>query len=461
MKPQKGAALIVVLSLLTISLMVGLSSMQSSQIDERLAGNHKINSNLSMAAEHSGARAFSLAKDNLADFLADDSCGSDDFFLPIDSEGNVVDFDSDADIGDTTPPVGRNSLNLDWETLVSISTFESLGGGCADVLPFDEGFADGDCNDSLEEGASVAVDCIFRYVSLYDASKSEGERIERFIVSMARMIDGEGHEVGVSLPLFIEIEYPDINVSWLFDGPPINFLAEFDPESVKIAGANNMTLDNEIGAEISLPSSIYKSSETQKINGEELTPLEFFEKEFTDNQGAVPEINSNPELDIDDFVVLVEELRKASVDFNVPNIHYVADDPDMSQYDTSTGQVLVVADNFTWRGGNEFNGVIIVLGATVKYSGGGSGNLNGSLIHAPITPEDPDYPWVDEDGFVEFPEVEKYLKGEWKFGSSKFDFDFSGGGASTLKNDGETLDLSVDTVESAPGFAKVASWETE
>ena len=51
MKQQKGAALIVVLSLLTVSLMVGLSSMQSSQIDERLAGNYKAASDAQMNAE--------------------------------------------------------------------------------------------------------------------------------------------------------------------------------------------------------------------------------------------------------------------------------------------------------------------------------------------------------------------------------------------------------------------------
>lgn len=55
MNSQKGAALIVVLSLLTISLMVGLSSMQSSQIDERLAGNYKAASQAQMAAEEAAS----------------------------------------------------------------------------------------------------------------------------------------------------------------------------------------------------------------------------------------------------------------------------------------------------------------------------------------------------------------------------------------------------------------------
>jgi len=51
MKRQNGAALVVVLSLLAISLMVGLSSMQSSQVDERLAGNYKAQADAQMNAE--------------------------------------------------------------------------------------------------------------------------------------------------------------------------------------------------------------------------------------------------------------------------------------------------------------------------------------------------------------------------------------------------------------------------
>ncbi|MFG6139446.1 pilus assembly PilX family protein [Halomonas sp. B23F22_10] len=58
MKHQKGAALIVVLSLLTVSLMVGLSSMQSSMIDERLAGNYRALADAQMAAEKAASEGW-------------------------------------------------------------------------------------------------------------------------------------------------------------------------------------------------------------------------------------------------------------------------------------------------------------------------------------------------------------------------------------------------------------------
>jgi len=74
MKSQKGAALIVVLSLLTISLMVGLSSMQSSQIDERLAGNYRAQSEAQMGAEEAASSGFkeigTASWQELSDFSA-------------------------------------------------------------------------------------------------------------------------------------------------------------------------------------------------------------------------------------------------------------------------------------------------------------------------------------------------------------------------------------------------------
>ncbi|RDB42295.1 hypothetical protein DU490_13950 [Halomonas sp. DQ26W] len=51
MKKQRGAALVVVLAMLTMSLMLGLSGMQASLIDERLAGNYKASAEAQMNAE--------------------------------------------------------------------------------------------------------------------------------------------------------------------------------------------------------------------------------------------------------------------------------------------------------------------------------------------------------------------------------------------------------------------------
>ena len=51
MKRQDGAALIVVLGIVAISTMIGLAGMQSSQIDEKMAGNYKLATRTALFAE--------------------------------------------------------------------------------------------------------------------------------------------------------------------------------------------------------------------------------------------------------------------------------------------------------------------------------------------------------------------------------------------------------------------------
>ncbi|WP_081945716.1 pilus assembly PilX family protein [Halomonas salina] len=76
MRNQKGAALIVVLTMLTASLMLGLSSMQSSLIDERLAGNYKAAAQAQMGAEQ--AASAGLGSIGSADWVSLSSLSSSD-----------------------------------------------------------------------------------------------------------------------------------------------------------------------------------------------------------------------------------------------------------------------------------------------------------------------------------------------------------------------------------------------
>tara|TARA_B100000678_G_scaffold230757_1_gene199275 strand:- start:1974 stop:3575 length:1602 start_codon:yes stop_codon:yes gene_type:complete len=80
MVQQKGAALIVVLSMLTASLMLGLSSMQSSLIDERLAGNYKSASQAQMNAEKAVAELLGkLREDEFSPVAPPVELGWDEF----------------------------------------------------------------------------------------------------------------------------------------------------------------------------------------------------------------------------------------------------------------------------------------------------------------------------------------------------------------------------------------------
>lgn len=81
MEKQKGAALIVVMSLLAVSLTLGLMNMQTSQIDERLAGNYRAAAQAQMNAEMAAARAMDRFEDdkNKGKFSWEDVRGVDDF----------------------------------------------------------------------------------------------------------------------------------------------------------------------------------------------------------------------------------------------------------------------------------------------------------------------------------------------------------------------------------------------
>lgn len=64
MSRENGAALIVVLSMLTATLMLGLTSMQSSMVDERLAGNYKAAAQAQMGAEYGASEEFNGSSDH-------------------------------------------------------------------------------------------------------------------------------------------------------------------------------------------------------------------------------------------------------------------------------------------------------------------------------------------------------------------------------------------------------------
>lgn len=86
MKQQRGAALVIVLALLTGALVVGVSGMQSSLIDERLAGNYRASAQAQMNAEQAAAQALQklgeydaqVGKDNLDELGLDETSSFED-----------------------------------------------------------------------------------------------------------------------------------------------------------------------------------------------------------------------------------------------------------------------------------------------------------------------------------------------------------------------------------------------
>nr|WP_298250690.1 PilX N-terminal domain-containing pilus assembly protein [uncultured Halomonas sp.] len=73
-RKQRGAALIIVLLFLTVSLMIGLASMRSAQIDERLAGNYRAAAEAQMRAENAASALYGMLgeKEAWKDFGTDE-----------------------------------------------------------------------------------------------------------------------------------------------------------------------------------------------------------------------------------------------------------------------------------------------------------------------------------------------------------------------------------------------------
>ncbi|WGI24873.1 hypothetical protein QEN58_16310 [Halomonas alkaliantarctica] len=79
MKQQQGAALVIVMALLSGALMLGMSGMQSALIDERLAGNYRASVQSQMSGEGFVAGAVSDENnDNLTEFLKNSLADLDD-----------------------------------------------------------------------------------------------------------------------------------------------------------------------------------------------------------------------------------------------------------------------------------------------------------------------------------------------------------------------------------------------
>jgi len=153
---ERGAALIVVLSLLTISLMVGLSSMQSSQIDERLAGNYKAATEAQMAAEYGAAFGIKADPDSFSssgeacDTVAGSGLTEGDRlewgWVDVDVPDEGLDYDLEARIVGCNDDDGddRSSRYISWGRVVNSSgilvaerflMFSRAGGGSSGGPP--------------------------------------------------------------------------------------------------------------------------------------------------------------------------------------------------------------------------------------------------------------------------------------------------------------------------------------
>ncbi|XKE47493.1 hypothetical protein LG302_08705 [Halomonas organivorans] len=101
MRHQRGAALIVVMTFLAISTLIAVSSMQTSLVNERMAGNYRLTTLAQMAAEMGGSEELAQGIDH----DVDTTCGV--LAENARNGGDAVSWEDGADLGDDFPiPLG-------------------------------------------------------------------------------------------------------------------------------------------------------------------------------------------------------------------------------------------------------------------------------------------------------------------------------------------------------------------
>jgi len=155
MKKQQGAALIVVMSLLSVSLTLGLMNMQTSQVDERLAGNYKAAAEAQMAAEFGAAYGIEMML-GIPDYFEEHDSGKacEDFAEPGLSEQERRSVDDDVEWyevdGIDAEIIGcrDDDLDLDLDLDLYLSWGQVRDGGGAIIsesfVVFGDGGGDGD-----------------------------------------------------------------------------------------------------------------------------------------------------------------------------------------------------------------------------------------------------------------------------------------------------------------------------
>lgn len=336
MSKQKGAALIVVLSLLTVSLMVGLSSMQSSQLDERLAGNYKAKSQVQMAAEESASYAFDL--------------------LGTLSGGVFVD-------------VCPDKVNDCRSDIASWSSFSGSGSiGFSSSVP--------------EEKRSPAcpgdAKCEFRYISINSDINHYGVGSGYYILSKA-VIEVGGEVVSESEPVFVNLRLSGFN--WL---APFMAAGELDSFSAPSSNAGFYGIPGLVPAfslSTEADKDVIEESGAKNIVGEVRAGFPI------DTMFASPQ-------DADSFVEFIDDLKGSAtimgpVTDNNVSVGSVGDEEityvngDVSGNGFSGAGIVIIDGDYRSNGNPSFQGLFIVLGDYIPGSGGGGDDLEGAVLVAP------------------------------------------------------------------------------
>lgn len=327
MRNQKGAALIVVLSMLTASLMVGLTSMQSSMIDERLAGNYRALADAQMAAEKAASAGFEAAETK-----------------------------------DQFPGTSLGDLrNITWSEFNDNSNFE---GGAGPVA--------GGC-----ENAS----CYYRYVKVGD---------EYYIVAMGGVGDG-GFSVSEPVVVKVSFGSGFNDLSPLTSPQKIaSFSSSSGGARPKGMGFVPDVLVSDSGDAQDIEN-IYNGVDGFEVSTVFVDKILSDPEDADGFSDFISALKSQSDSEGNTFDGDVSGGKNNNTRFGSPGSPQVSFvNGGISSNNISGSGVLVVNGSFESNGNPSFDGLIIVLGDYVPGSGGGGDDINGSLVVAPyVSKEDP------------------------------------------------------------------------
>ena len=323
MQKQQGAALIIVLVLLSVSLVIGMSGMNAALVDERLAGNYRASALAQMNAER--AASVSVVNDILI------GSGSQEFWnsqpgrnLLRENLEEIIESDKDID---------------NWKDVVRGFRYEDVRKEFYNVSQYNENI----CNDNYNR-------CLYFPVYI----EIESEAPEWYIVAFGAIESKQNDIIAQSQPIFIKLS----NIGF--------------GESGNIASNQGLT---------SLLGKIIESGNLVNV----LDSYEFSSSNNSEARSWADKISSDDTLFESPEVACAFKDALINEDIAKGLVRVVSGNVNGKGFSELSGNIVVVnEDNFSLPNASDFNGVLIVFGLDFKITGGGNINFGGAIVHVPV-----------------------------------------------------------------------------
>ncbi|MFO7905387.1 MAG: PilX N-terminal domain-containing pilus assembly protein [Pirellulaceae bacterium] len=401
LQAQTGTALVFSLMLLLIMTLLGISSMNNTLMQERMAANARNQTAIFEAASAGVSKAveYTFAADNWPECDGDASCESkngENKKICGQSGQSLINDGNELTVPDPTDPDTTKQIpgwSTDW------GTFETVAG--------DFGYQQ-------------------RMYCLGDADVDNPVALENpsqlFVLTRGSIQNNQGLEASREIEVRVGVRQPGD-----FPPPPISTLDPFADGSPAPASSNSLSVVGECG-----PAVLTAEDQSQTFIGavgedrignydggiQDVPERGFGEpwdspsdiRAFVDGiEGSLGTHETPNEFGVsyvgdesysfnggDSFGVRPDQdNRTGELDFSTgdPQITYFDGDVSMGGNVSGAG-ILIVEGELDWTGTPAFDGLIVVLGGRADFTGGGGGGANGSLILTDLDAAEPELEFI-------------------------------------------------------------------